>query len=81
MVLATQPILAGNVATLLASDLVVAATAAGVTLPNTGFAVRVLVDEGANTQNVALYATQVINGSYRSLQVLKNNPVGTTYFE
>ncbi len=81
MVLTTQPVLAGNVATLLASDLVTAATAAGVTLPSTGFATRVLVDENVNTQNVAVYATQVINGAYRSLQVLKNNPVGTTYFE
>lgn len=81
MILTTQPILAGTVVTLLGSDIVTAAAAAGVTIPTTGTAVRILVDEAANPQNIALYATQFVGGAYRSLQVLKNNPTGTNYFE
>jgi hypothetical protein len=73
MIKSKQPIAAGSVLILLASGIVTDAAALGVTLPATGFATRVVVDELNNPQNVAAFATQYITGSgYRNLEVLKN---------
>jgi hypothetical protein len=72
MIKSKQPIAAGSVTIFTASG-IMSDAAAIVTLPATGFATRVVVDEVNNPQNVAAYATQYITGSgYRNLEVLKN---------
>jgi len=71
MIKSKQPIAAGSVTIFTASGIMTDA-AAIVTLPATGFATRVVVDEVNNPQNVAAYANQFIGGFYRTIQVLKN---------
>lgn len=61
---------AGGVVILLGSGIMTDA-AAIVTLPVTGFAARVVVDEINTGRNVACYATQYIGGFYRHIPALK----------
>jgi hypothetical protein len=72
MIKSKQPMAAGSVTIFTASGIITDA-ASIVTLPATGFATRIVVDEVNNPWNVAVYATQYITGSgYRPLQVMKN---------
>jgi len=75
MIKSKVPIAAGSTTVLLGSGIMADALLATtpVTLPATGFATRVVVDELNNAQNVAAFATQFITGyGYRNLEVLKN---------
>jgi len=75
MIKSKVPIAAGSTTVFLGSGIIADALVATtpVTLPATGFATRVVVDELNNPQNVAAFATQYIQGSgYRNLEVLKN---------
>jgi hypothetical protein len=71
MIKSKQPMAAGSVTIFTASGIITGA-ASIVTLPTTGFATRIVVDEVNNPWNVAVYATQYAGGSYRHLQVMKN---------
>jgi len=64
-----QPISAGSVLTLLARDIM---KNSSISLPNTGFPVRIVIDERNSPQNVPVYATQYIGGGYRHIPALKS---------